>query len=91
MIRFAELRKNVLKDVQIMTPIGPDEKPINLHHTIQTSNGALAEVTQTFHQQYIKIIHTNPQSIPSGIQRGNFNQWRENYWLERLKELTGEK
>ena len=48
-------------------PIGPDGKPINLHHTIQTNDGPIAEITQTFHQQNTGIIHINPNSIKSTV------------------------
>ena len=71
-----------------LAPVGPDGKPLNLHHTIQTQNGPLAEVTQTFHQQNTKVIHINQQSTPSGIQRTNvFDTWRSDYWKQRAKEF----
>jgi filamentous hemagglutinin len=66
-------------------PIGLDGKPINLHHLIQTEKGALAEMTQTFHQQNGKTIHINPNSIPSGIDRPKFDKWKEAYWINRAK------
>ncbi|MBP3041551.1 hypothetical protein J9303_19090 [Bacillaceae bacterium Marseille-Q3522] len=31
-----------------LAPLGPDEKPINLHHTIQRNTSSIAEVTQSF-------------------------------------------
>jgi RHS repeat-associated protein len=68
-------------------PIGPDDKPINLHHMIQKHNGAIAEMTQTFHQKNSKIIHINPSSTPSGINRAEFNKWRARYWRERSKDF----
>ncbi|RPD83003.1 hypothetical protein EGK75_13745, partial [Neisseria weixii] len=69
-------------------PIGPDGKPINLHHMIQTQNGPIAEVTQTFHQKNSAIIHINTgNNIPSGINRVEFNKWRANYWTNRAKDF----
>ena len=68
-------------------PIGPDGRPLNLHHMLQTHDGALAEVTATFHQKYKKIIHINPSSTPSGINRSAFDTWRSDYWKNRLVEL----
>ncbi|WXF89260.1 HNH/ENDO VII family nuclease [Pseudomonas syringae pv. atrofaciens] len=55
-------------------PIGIDGESINLHHMIQTQNGGIAELTQTFHQKYSSTIHINPNTIPSGIDRPLFNQ-----------------
>ncbi|PXY92858.1 hypothetical protein DKK78_00575 [Gilliamella apis] len=66
-------------------PIGHDGNPINLHHMTQNKNGAIAEVTQTFHQQNKTVIHVNPNTIPSGINRGEFNKWKTQYWIERAK------
>ena len=70
-----------------LAPIGPDGKPINLHHLIQTEAGGISEVTQTFHQIYKKALHINPSSIESGINRGNFKVWREEYWRNRAKDF----
>lgn len=70
-----------------LAPVGPDNHPINLHHTTQQQNSPLAEVTKTFHQEHKKIIHINPPTIPSGINRGKFDSWRENYWKERVKKF----
>ena len=69
-------------------PIGPDGKPINLHHTIQTNDGPIAEITQTFHQQNTGIIHINPNSIKSGINRPKFEKWKAKYWTQRAKDFN---
>lgn len=53
----------------------------------QRQDGAIAEVTQTFHQQNSKIIHINPSSIPSGINRSAFNRWRSDYWKSRANDF----
>ncbi|OUM07285.1 nuclease, partial [Pseudomonas syringae] len=66
-------------------PIGIDGESINLHHMIQTQNGAIAELTQTFHQKYGSVIHINPNTIPSGIDRPLFNQWKNDYWRYRAE------
>jgi hypothetical protein len=60
-----------------LAPIGPDGKSMNLHHTLQSNDSALAEMTQTFHQQNSKTIHINPNTTPSGIDRNAFNQLRK--------------
>ncbi len=68
-------------------PIGPDGKPLNLHHTTQRNNGGLAEVEQTFHQKNHKVIHINPNSTPSGIDRAAFRGLRRRYWQNRADDL----
>lgn len=68
-----------------LAPIGPDGWAINLHHMLQTQSGPIAEVTATMHQQYSRILHINPSSIPSGISRGAFDAWRSDYWMWRAK------
>ncbi|MDD7911539.1 HNH/ENDO VII family nuclease [Pseudovibrio exalbescens] len=64
-------------------PIGPDGKSVNLHHGLQTQNGPIMEMTQTFHKQNHGTIHINPNTIPSGINRSQFNTWSSNYWKDR--------
>ncbi len=71
-------------------PIGPDGQPINLHHMLQSNDGPIAEVTQTFHQQNSSTIHINSGTdIPSGINRSQFNSWRSSYWVNRAKDFGG--
>ncbi len=76
--------------------VGPDNKPINLHHTIQTQEGALVKITQTMHQNNHGVLHiwsnsskggvTRAEARP-GINRPEFEKWKEQYWMGRLKEL----
>ncbi|MEW6413246.1 MAG: HNH/ENDO VII family nuclease [Candidatus Zixiibacteriota bacterium] len=64
-------------------PIGIDGKPICLHHLTQTNTGAIAEVTQTFHQGYYRTIHINFGGSASGLNRTGFQLWRSEYWKHR--------
>ncbi|MBN2065035.1 MAG: hypothetical protein JW745_09560, partial [Sedimentisphaerales bacterium] len=50
-------RSNLQRMEKGLAPIGPDGKSMNLHHSLQTNDSALFEMTQTFHQQNSKIIH----------------------------------
>jgi len=68
------------------SPIGSDGKPINLHHMTQSHNGAIAEVMRSFHTGNNKVIHINPNTTPSGIDRTKFNSWRAKYWKERANK-----
>jgi hypothetical protein len=71
-----------------LAPIGPDGKKINLHHTTQRNDGALAEVSQTMHQRNSRVIHINPSSIPSGIDRSYFGGVRKRYWMQRAEDFS---
>jgi filamentous hemagglutinin len=74
-------------------PIGPDGKPINLHHTTQDDSGSIAEMTASFHQKNTKIIHTYqklPEKTIEGfepVNRARFDAWRDGYWPERAKDF----
>ncbi|MGL4825500.1 MAG: HNH/ENDO VII family nuclease, partial [Alphaproteobacteria bacterium] len=79
-----------------LAPIGPDKKPINLHHLIQTKDGALAEISGTMHSQYHKTLHiwsnqskggvTRAEILPK-IDRAAFDAWKADYWKARVAEL----
>jgi RHS repeat-associated protein len=66
-----------------LAPIGKDGRSVNLHHMIQSQNGPIAEVTQQFHKENHSIIHINPNTIPSGINRSKFESWKKQYWKNR--------
>lgn len=70
-------------------PIGTDGFPVNLHHSLQTTSGPLIELTQGLHTQHNRVLHINPSTIPSGINRPKFNAWRSEYWKQRAKEFSG--
>ena len=82
-------RTNLERMQRGLAPIGPDGKPLNVHHMLQTQNGPLAEMTQTFHQQNTSTIHINPNTIPSGIDRPAFEAWRQQYWMNRARGFGG--
>ena len=50
---------------------------------IQSEAGGIAEMTQTFHKTNHATIHINPNTIPSGIDRSQFDAWRGRYWENR--------
>ena len=68
-------------------PIGVDGKKVNLHHSIQADEGPIVEVLSSMHEKYSKIIHINPNTIPSGVNRSGFRKWRENYWKARAEQI----
>jgi RHS repeat-associated protein len=78
---------NLQRMQQGLAPFGPDGARIQLHHMLQTMDGPIAEVTQTFHRAYSSIIHINPNSIGSGIDRAAFDTWRKAYWINRAMDF----
>jgi RHS repeat-associated protein len=76
-------RTNVERMQSGLAPVGPDGESINLHHMLQTADGPIAEVSQTFHQENSSVIHINPNTTPSGIDRAEFGAWRREYWKLR--------
>ncbi|QEM83266.1 DUF637 domain-containing protein [Halomonas binhaiensis] len=67
-------------------PFGPDGRPINLHHLTQKQDGSIVEVTQTLHSSNHGTLHM-PNTVPSGINRAEFNAWRRNYWKNRANDF----
>jgi len=84
-------RTNLVRMRQGLAPLGPDGASMNLHHMLQTQDGPIAEVTETFHQQNSSIVHVNPKTIPSGISRSPFDTWRRQYWMNRARDFGGDK
>ena len=68
-------------------PIGIDGKSVNIHHILQSDRAGMAEMTQTFHKTNHSTIHINPNTIPSGINRSQFNTWRTDYWINRANDF----
>jgi len=68
-------------------PVGLDGKSVNLHHLIQTQDGAIAEVAGGMHQRYYNTLHINTGELPSGINRSVFDKWREAYWMNRVQDF----
>jgi hypothetical protein len=80
-------RTNLERMEKGLAPIGPDGNPVNLHHMTQRNESSIAEVTQSFHQQNSKVIHINPNTVPSGINRNEFNKWKQEYWKSRANDF----
>src|SRR4051794_22137879 len=59
-------RTNLQRMEKGLAPIGSDGKSLELHHMLQRNDSPIAEVTNTFHKQNTRIIHINPNTIPSG-------------------------
>jgi len=80
-------RSNLERMRKGLAPIGPDGMSMNLHHMTQRQQGAIAEMSQSFHINNRGTIHINPNSTPSGINRAQFNKWRSNYWKNRANDF----
>ncbi|WP_375661016.1 DUF637 domain-containing protein [Bartonella sp. CL71SXKL] len=66
-------------------PIGYDGESVELHHLSQTHEGPIAEISHESHKKYTSVIHDNPKTHQSLIEREKFGKWREEYWKERAK------
>ncbi|MFC0540716.1 polymorphic toxin-type HINT domain-containing protein [Kutzneria chonburiensis] len=77
-------RSNLKRMQQGLAPMGPDDKPLNLHHMLQTQDGPIAEVTNSMHfGNYNQLHWKSGTKIPSGIDRDAFNTWKSQYWKDR--------
>jgi RHS repeat-associated protein len=79
--------KNIYKMLNGYAPVGVDGKSVALHHALQSDKAALIEVTRTMHEQWSKILHINPNSVGSGINRAAFDIYRSTYWHIRALEI----
>jgi hypothetical protein len=68
-------------------PIGRDGRSIELHHVTQTENSTIAELTRTFHKKNTRVIHINPNTYGSGINRSKFGAWSTKYWQNRANDF----
>ncbi|MFG0431014.1 HNH/ENDO VII family nuclease [Serratia liquefaciens] len=57
-----------------LAPLDANGNSVNLHHMLQRQDGPIAEVTQAFHKENHGVIHINDNSIPSGINRTEFDK-----------------
>ncbi|MFF2204588.1 RICIN domain-containing protein [Streptomyces sp. NPDC058145] len=70
------------------TASGGKDKPLNLHHMLQTQDGPIAEVTDAMHfDNYGKLHWKSGTKIPSGIDRPEFERWKKEYWKSRAKDF----
>ncbi|WP_375661367.1 MULTISPECIES: HNH/ENDO VII family nuclease, partial [unclassified Bartonella] len=72
-------------------PIGFDGRSVELHHLKQTPEGPIAEMSKESHNKYSSVIHANPKTHKSLIEREKFKKWREEYWKERAKGYREQK
>ena len=66
-------------------PIGEDDKPVELHHREQTSNGPIDEMTQTDHRggNNFKENHSNTGQSQSNIDRKEFKEKKKEHWRKK--------
>lgn len=67
-----------------LAPIGPDGRPVNLHHMQQSERyGAVLEISETKHKDNHHALHNNTPDIPSGINRSAFASLKSAFWKRR--------
>ncbi|MFF1379118.1 HNH/ENDO VII family nuclease [Streptomyces sp. NPDC058308] len=83
-------RSNLKRMQQGLAPLGPDGRPMNVHHMLQTEDGPMAELTHSMHfGNYHQLHWKSGTKIPSGINREEFDLWRKQYWKDRAKAYVG--
>ncbi|PHM30272.1 HNH/ENDO VII family nuclease [Xenorhabdus innexi] len=70
-----------------LAPLDASGNSVNLHHMLQRKDGPITEMTQKFHEDNHSVIHINDNSIPSGINRSEFDKWRSSYWKECAQDF----
>jgi hypothetical protein len=72
-------------------PFGPDGERIILHHSLQTMDSPIVELSSTMNSTWFRPIHINfpTRQYPSGIDRGAFDAWKKDYWRWRATEWGG--
>jgi len=80
-------RSNLQRMEKGLAPLDSNGQSVNLHHMLQKQDGPIAEVTQSFHKDNHSVLHINDNSIPSGIDRNEFNKWRSDYWKQRANDF----
>ncbi|MDG9707788.1 ricin-type beta-trefoil lectin domain protein [Streptomyces sp. DH10] len=86
-------RTNLKRMQQGLAPMGPgvkgQDRPLNLHHMLQTQDGPIAEVTDAMHfGNYGQLHWKSGTKIPSGIDRPAFDKWKQEYWKNRAKGFS---
>ncbi|MEU3981703.1 HNH/ENDO VII family nuclease [Streptomyces sp. NPDC026672] len=93
---LGEMRTNLKRMTQGLAPMGPGrtgggglDKPLNLHHMLQTQDGPVAEVSDAMHFDNYSQLHWKAGTkIPSGIDRPEFEKWKSAYWKNRAKDFS---
>jgi len=80
-------RTNMQRMRKGMAPIGHDGEVVNIHHMLQSDGGPLIVISGSMHQTYSKILHVNPNSIPSGIDRRAFATFRRHFWKNEARKI----
>ena len=62
------------------SPIGLDNKRVNLHHLKQQKHGILVEMTETEHNRGTKILHRYTQISDVNDRQNKFKAFRSKYW-----------
>jgi len=71
-----------------LAPLGPDGRPIQLHHLTQEHGDAMAELTATMHQRHSQTLHIDT-SVRSKINRAVADRFRARYWIKRAEDFDG--
>lgn len=80
-------RTNLERMQQGRSPLGADDKRINLHH-INQEDGLLAEMNQRTHKKFHGILHFRTAKGTSRVDRRKFRSFRRAYWKHRATQVA---
>lgn len=77
-------------------PYGRDGKPLELHHILQKEVGPMAEIHETTHQEYKRILHglrSSGESFRNNkVLDSQYRNFKRAYWKWRAQQyLKGKK
>lgn len=78
-VKEGKTNRDLIKEKH--SPLGKDERPIELHHIGQRPDSPLAELTYTEHRKNYKILHDDRKE--SEINRSKFAEERNEHWQSR--------
>lgn len=86
--------KSGMTNLQLMKegrpPFANDGTQINLHHLIQEEPGAMAEIPNSWHTKYSKVLHGlkgNGESFRNDpVLESQYDRFRDRYWKWRAKQ-----
>ncbi|MEC2172764.1 HNH/ENDO VII family nuclease, partial [Bacillus paralicheniformis] len=74
-------------------PYAKDRTLVNLHHLIQEEPGPIAEIPESWHKKYYKVIHGLKKGGESfrndPVLESQYDNFRTRYWKWRAKQFEG--
>ncbi len=83
-------QSNLQRMLRGNAPYGRDGKPLELHHILQKEAGPMAEIHETTHQEYKKILHglrgTGESFRNDKLLDSQYRNFKRAYWKWRAQQ-----